>query len=63
MKLIDAIIVAHAGKYKKLNTINHGSFYSYNPQEDVGYQNFCHAMNILSLHKIITMILRWIKFI
>ena len=63
MKLSSAMKEAFIGKYKSLNVINHGSFYSYNPLADEGYQVYCCARNILSKHKIIERILKWIKII
>lgn len=61
--LIDAVKIAHAGKYKTLNVVDHGSFYSYDLPKDRGYLDYCHAMEILLRHKIITAVLRWIKLI
>ena len=73
MELFDAIKEAHIGKNRRLNVLTYDSLwyqgyqkspiYIYDPLKDEAYQSYSRARRILSKHKIIENILKWIKVI
>jgi len=63
MNVLTAIQIAHKGKFEKLNVTDHGSYASWDKDNDKNYQSYIRARKSIAEHQGMEKILLFLKYI